>query len=46
MIPYSYIELRQHWLNQWPIAWLHQTITWIYVDLSSMEFYGINLRPI
>ena len=33
--PYNDIELGQHWFRYWLVAWWHQAITWINVDLSS-----------
>ena len=31
--PYGYLNLGQHWLRQWLIAWRHQVIIWTNVDL-------------
>ena len=33
---YGDIELGQHWLRLWLVAWWHQAITWTNADLSSM----------
>ena len=41
-----HVDLGQHWLRQWLVAWRHQAIIWINVDLSSEVFYGIQLRAI
>ena len=46
MMPYGDIDLGQHWLRKWLVAWWHQAITWTNVDLSSMEFCGIHLTTI
>ena len=43
---YGDIDMNQHWLRKWLVAWWHQVITWTNVDLSSTTFYGINLRAI
>ena len=32
------IDLSQHWLSIWLVAWQHQAITWTNVDLSSNVF--------
>ena len=34
LTPYGDIELGQHWLRQWLVAWRHHAITWANVDLS------------
>ena len=44
--PYGDINLGQHWLRQWLVAWRHQAITWTSVDLSSVRSSGIHLRAI
>ena len=44
--PYGDINLCQHWLKQWLVAWQHQAITWTNVDLSSLRTSGIHLRAI
>ena len=31
-----YIDLNQHWLRLWPVAWQNQAITWTNVDLPSV----------
>ena len=48
MMPNTYggIDLGQHWLRQWLVAWWHQAITWTNVDLSSNVVSGIHLRAI
>ena len=33
--PYVDINIGQHWLRWWLLAWRHQAITWINVDVSS-----------
>ena len=43
--PYGDVELGQHWLRFWLVAWRHQAITWT-VDLSSVRSLGINLRAL
>ena len=35
MTPYGDIDLGQHWLRQWLVAWWHQAIAWTNVDLPS-----------
>ena len=42
---YGDIELDQHWLMQWHVAWRHQAITWANLDLS-VRSSDINLRAI
>ena len=42
--PYGDINLGQHWLRQWLVAWWHQAITWTNIDLSSVRSSGIHLR--
>ena len=38
VMPYDIIELCQYWFRQWPlVAWWHQAITWISVDLLSAQ---------
>ena len=32
------MDLGQHWLRYWLVAWWHQAITWTNVDLSSVAF--------
>ena len=44
MMPYGDIELGQHWLRQWLVAWWHQAITWTNVDLSSVRSSDNYLR--
>ena len=46
MTPYGDINLGQHRLRQWLVAWRHQAITWTNVDLSSVRSSGIHLRAI
>ena len=46
VMPYGDIELGQHWIRWWFLAWQHQTITWTNVDLSSVRFSSIHLRAI
>ena len=33
VMPYGDKDLGQHWLRQGPVAWWHQAITWINVDI-------------
>ena len=42
--PYGDMELGQHWLRLWRVAWRHQAITWTNIDLSSVRSLGIHLR--
>ena len=44
--PFGDIDLGQHWLRKWLVAWRHQAITWTNVDLSSVRSSGIYLRAI
>ena len=44
--PYGTINVGQHWLSWWLIAWQHQAITWTNVDLSSVGSSGIHMRAI
>ena len=44
--PFGNIDLGQHWLRQWLVAWRDQAITWTNVDLSSVGSSGIHLREI
>ena len=44
--PYGGIDLCQHWLMWWLVAWRHQAITWTNVDLSSAKCCGIHPRAI
>ena len=44
--PYGDIDLGQHWLRQWLVAWRHQVITWTNVDLSSVRSSCIHLMAI
>ena len=41
-LPYGNINLGQHWLLYWLVAWWHQAITWTYVDLSSARSIDIH----
>ena len=43
---YGDIDLGQHRLRLWLVAWRHQAITWTNVDLSSVRSSGIHLRTI
>ena len=38
-----HIDLGQHWLRWWLVAWKHQAITWTKVDLS-VRFSTIQLK--
>ena len=40
------LDLGQHWLRLWFVAWQHLVITWIIVDSSLEVFYSIHLRAI
>ena len=40
------IDLGQHWLRWWLVAWHLQAITWTDVDFSLVRFCGIYLRTI
>ena len=44
--PYGDLDLGQHWLRQWIVAWRHQAITWTNVDLSSVRFNDVHLMAI
>ena len=44
--PYGDIDLGQHWLRLWLVAWQHQAITWTNVDLLSVKSNDIHLRAI
>ena len=44
--PYGDIDLDQHWLGKWRVAWWHQAITWTSVDLSPVCFIGNHLRAV
>ena len=46
MTPYGDMDLGQHWLRLWLVAWRHQAITWTSVDLSSVMFCGIHPRAL
>ena len=43
---YDSIELGQHWLRQWLVAWRHQAITWTNVDQLSVRSCDIHLKAI
>ena len=46
-MPYGDIDLVQHWLSLWLVAFRHYVITWINsVFLSSMGYSGYHLRPL
>ena len=38
------INLGQHWLRWWLVAWRHQAITWSHVEFSPSEVWGIHQR--
>ena len=46
VMPYSDINLGQHRLQKWLVAWWHQAITWTNVDLSSARFSDDHLRAV
>ena len=37
MTPYGNIDLSQHWLRWWLVAWKHQTIVYTHVDWPSVR---------
>ena len=41
---YGNIDLGQHWLRQWLVAWRHQAITWAIDDLSAVRSCDIHVR--
>ena len=43
---YGDINLGQHWLREWLVAWWHQAITWTNVHLSSIRSSAIHLTAI
>ena len=43
---YDDMDLSQHWLTSWPVAWAHRSITWTNVDVSSVMFSDILLVAI
>ena len=45
-MPYGDIDLDQHWLRYWLVAWRHQAIILTNIDLSSVRFCDIHLRAI
>ena len=46
MTQYGDIDLGQHWLRQWIVAWRHQAITWPNIDLSSVRSSYIHMMAI
>ena len=46
LISYGDIDLGQHWLRKWLIAWWYQAITWINVEFLLGRIYGIQLGAI
>ena len=46
VMPYGDIELGQHWLRAWFVAWWHQAITWTNVDWPSVSSTDYHLRAI
>ena len=46
LTPYGDIDLGQHWIRYWFVAWRHQAITWTNVDFSSVRSIVIHLRTI
>ena len=44
--PYGDIDLGQHWLRQWIVAWRNQAITWTNADLSLVRSSDNHLRAI
>ena len=43
---YGVINLGQHWLGYWLVAWRHQAIIWTNVDWSSVKSTCIHIRAI
>ena len=37
VMPHGNMNLGQHWLKSWLVAWLHKAIAWINVGLSSIR---------
>ena len=46
LMPYGDLDLIQHWLRYWLVAWQCQTITWTNIDLTPKVFCDIHLRAI
>ena len=46
VMPYDDIDLSQHWVRQWLVAWWDQAITWTNVNLPSMEFFVMHMKAI
>ena len=46
IVAYRTVNLSQHRLRQWLVAWGHQAITWTNIDSLSMEFCGAHLITI
>ena len=46
VMPYGDIDLGQHWLRWWLVAWRHQAITWTNVDFTSIGPFSTHLRRI
>ena len=46
LTPYGDINLGQYWLRYWLVAWRHQAITWINVDLPYIRSAVIHLMAI
>ena len=44
VMPYGNIELDQHWLRQWLVAWWHQDITWTNVNSLAPGRFQFNFR--
>ena len=42
--PYCHMDLDQHQLMLGLVAWRHQTITWSYVNLSTLMSYGNYIK--
>ena len=43
MTPFDEINLGQHWLRKWLVAWWHQAITWNNDDLSSVKSSDVHI---
>ena len=44
--PYGDLEMGQHCLRKWLVAWRHQAITWTNVDLCLVRSKDISVRTI
>ena len=46
MTPYGDINLGQHWLKKWFVAYRHQTIIWTNPDFPLVGFCSIHLKAV